>query len=134
MKILLVDDEPDGREVIRQSLTRLGAEVEVAASAAEAIDLLSTVQPDLLISDITMPDEDGYALMRRVRSLSPEAGGKIPAIALSAYSRDEDRQRSLAAGFQAHLAKPVEPNELLEALLAWKPSGTPLVHLAREIA
>jgi signal transduction histidine kinase/DNA-binding response OmpR family regulator len=137
LKILLVDDEPDGREVVRQTLNRFGAEVEIASSAAEAMELLSAAQPDLLISDIAMPDEDGYALVRRVRSLAPEAGGKIPAIALSAYSRDEDRQRALTAGFQSHVAKPVEPEELLQAVLPWKPEKkpeTPALRLARESA
>ncbi len=134
LKILLVDDERDGREVVRQTLSRFGADVETASSAAEAMELLASCQPDLLISDIAMPDEDGYALVRRVRSLSPEAGGKIPAIALSAYSRDEDRQRALTAGFQSHVAKPVEPEDLLAAVLSWKPEKVAQLRLARESA
>jgi len=137
LKVLLVDDEPDGREVTRQTLSRFGAEVEVASSAAEAMERLGACQPDILISDIAMPDEDGYALVRRIRSLPPEAGGNIPAIALSAYSRDEDRQRALTAGFQSHVAKPVEPEELLQAVLPWKPekpAETPSLRLARESA
>jgi CheY-like chemotaxis protein len=125
VRILLVDDEPDGLDVVRQMLERAGAKVTPASSSAEAMELLAQHRPDLIISDIAMPGEDGYALVRRVRSLSAEAGGSTPAVALSAYSRDEDRQQALTAGFQAHVAKPVEPAGLLEALLPWVPQTRP---------
>ena len=82
---------------------------------------------DVLVTDIAMPDEDGYALIRAVRALPPEAGGSVPAVAVTAYARDEDRARSLAAGFQAHLAKPVESHELIGALARWAPPiGAPV--------
>ena len=119
LRVLLVDDDPDAREVIREFLIRGGAEVATAASAAEAFNRLDTDRPHVLLSDIAMPEEDGYSFVRRVRCLPPEAGGAIPAIALSAYARDEDRRKSLEAGFQAHLAKPVEPQELLIAVARW---------------
>lgn len=119
LRILLVDDDADAREVIREFLIRGGAEVSTAASAAEAFNRLDADRPHLLLSDIAMPEEDGYSFVRRVRSLPPEAGGSIPAIALSAYARDEDCRKSLASGFQAHLAKPVEPQELLNTVARW---------------
>lgn len=119
VRVLLVDDDPDAREVIREFLIRGGAEVATAASAAEAFIRLDEYRPNILISDIAMPEEDGYSFVRRVRSLPREAGGALPAIALSAYAREEDRRKSLSAGFQAHLAKPVEPQELLSTLARW---------------
>ncbi|HSU66271.1 MAG TPA: response regulator, partial [Tepidisphaeraceae bacterium] len=119
VRVLVVDDDPDAREVVREMLTRAGAVAITADSAAQAVDLLQTHRPHVLVSDIAMPDEDGYGLVHRIRSLPPDAGGTTPAIALSAYARDEDRRRSLAAGFQAHLGKPVEPRELISALAQW---------------
>ena len=119
LRVLLVDDDPDAREVIREFLIRGGADVATAASAAEAFIRLDEYRPHILVSDIAMPEEDGYSFVRRVRSLPREAGGALPAIALSAYAREEDRRKSLMAGFQAHLAKPVEPRELLSTLARW---------------
>jgi signal transduction histidine kinase len=119
LRVLLVDDDPDAREVIREFLVRGGADVVTAASAAEGFLRLDEYRPHILISDIAMPEEDGYAFVRRVRGLPREAGGALPAIALSAYAREEDRRKSLMAGFQAHLAKPVEPQELLNTLARW---------------
>jgi signal transduction histidine kinase/ActR/RegA family two-component response regulator len=115
LRILVVDDEADVRELITYILEACGTEVLAAASADEAIAALtrSSTAIDVLISDIGMPDEDGYTLLRRVRALKPENGGKIPAIALTAYARTEDRRTALLAGFQCHIAKPVEPAELV---------------------
>ncbi|MEW6209759.1 MAG: response regulator [Acidobacteriota bacterium] len=113
---LVVDDETDARDLLTTLLQQYGARVTPAASAAEALSVLSEVepgrQPDVLVSDIGMPDVDGYALIRRVRALDPERGGRIPAIALTAYGRPIDRIRALSAGFQMHMPKPVEPAEL----------------------
>jgi PAS domain S-box-containing protein len=112
LKILVVDDEPDTRELLKVGLGRCGAEVTAASSAAEALESIEKSAPDLLISDIGMPDEDGYELMRRVRGLPAEAGGRVPAIALTAYARVEDRMHALRAGYQMHVPKPVELAEL----------------------
>ncbi|HEX8190810.1 MAG TPA: hybrid sensor histidine kinase/response regulator, partial [Pyrinomonadaceae bacterium] len=112
LKILVVDDEPDTREMLKAGLGQCGAEVWAAASAAEALEAIEKSAPDLLISDIGMPDEDGYELMRRVRKLPPGAGGRVPAIALTAYARVEDRMHALRAGYQMHVPKPVELAEL----------------------
>jgi PAS domain S-box-containing protein len=113
LKILVVDDEPDTRELLKASLRECGAEVSVAGSTREAITSLGSAVPDVLISDIGMPDEDGYDLIRLVRALPQESGGKVPAIALTAYARVEDRLKALRAGFQMHVPKPVELAELV---------------------
>jgi signal transduction histidine kinase len=112
LRVLVVDDEADARETLEQILRHCDAEVRTAASAAEALPLLQAWRPHVLLSDIGMPGEDGYSLIRRVRELPPERGGKTPAVALTAFARSEDRRRALSAGFQMHLAKPVEINEL----------------------
>lgn len=112
LKLLVVDDEPDARELLRAHLTRCGAEVVLASSAPEALDLVSSARPDLLISDIGMPGMDGYTLLRALRQLTPDQGGKTPAIALTAYVRTEERARAFRAGFQAHVPKPIEISEL----------------------
>jgi PAS domain S-box-containing protein len=113
LKVLVVDDEADTRELLRAVLGRCGAEVTTAGSAEEALDLLKQSRPDVLVSDIGMPGEDGYELIKKVRALSSEDGGKIPAIALTAYARAEDRLQVLRAGYQMHVAKPVELTELV---------------------
>lgn len=113
VSVLVVDDDPDAREIMRKIISRSGAEVVTADSAANAFEVLQMLRPTLLISDIGMPVEDGYDLIRRVRELSVEDGGKTPAVALTAFARSEDRQRALLAGYQMHLSKPVEPLELL---------------------
>jgi PAS domain S-box-containing protein len=113
LRILVVDDEGDTRELLKQGLEYCGATVSVVGSAAEALDALSAGVPDILISDIGMPGTDGYDLIRQVRGLSPEGGGKIPAIALTAYTRTEDRLQSLRAGYDMHVPKPVELAELV---------------------
>ena len=116
LRVMVVDDEQDARDVIGEILRRGGADVTVAATAQEGLRLLGSVRPDVIVSDIAMPDEDGYAFIRCVRQLSAGDGGATPSIALTAYAREEDRARSLAAGFQAHLAKPVEPGDLVAAV------------------
>ena len=113
LRVLVVDDEPDTRELIQQLLSECRAEVHTAASAAEALALLQTLRPDLLLSDIGMPVCDGYQLIRDIRKLPPEQGGKTPAIALTAFARSEDRTRAMLAGYQVHVAKPIEPQELV---------------------
>ncbi|WP_343211144.1 hybrid sensor histidine kinase/response regulator [Archangium violaceum] len=115
-RILVVDDEDDNREVLKVMLEEYGAHVVTAASAAEALRAVREVRPELLISDIGMPGEDGYRLISQVRALSAEEGGGVPAVALTAYARVEDRARALTAGFNMHVAKPVEPSELLTVL------------------
>ena len=112
-RIVVVDDEPDARDLVKRLLSDCGAEVHVAANAAEALGLVETVKPDVLVSDIGMPEIDGYELLRRVRALGPARGGNVPAIALTAFARSEDRTRALLAGFKVHVSKPVEPPELI---------------------
>ena len=118
LRILVVDDEADAREILRRVLGSANAQVRTAASAQEAMTQLREFRPDVLVSDIGMPGEDGYTLLRRVRALSPTEGGRIPAIALTAFARVEDRRRALDAGFQLHLAKPVQAAELLASIAA----------------
>lgn len=117
VKVLVVDDEFDARNLVKRLLEDRDATVRIAGSAEEAFELLQAEPPDVLISDIGMPGEDGYSLIRRVRALPREQGGRTPALALTAYARTEDRQRVILAGFHMHLAKPVEAGELL-ALVA----------------
>jgi len=113
LRVLIVDDEEDTRELLRVVLEQCGSEVVTAGSAMEALVALEKSKPDVLISDIGMPEEDGYALISKVRALSAMRGGKVPAIALTAYARTDDRVRALMAGFQVHLPKPIEPVELV---------------------
>jgi len=113
VKILVVDDEPDARSLLRRILEDCEAVVCTASSANEALDRLETDRPDVLVSDIGLPNEDGYSLIRRIRALGPDRGGKTRAIALTAYARAEDRMKAIVAGFQHHVAKPVEPVELI---------------------
>jgi len=113
LKILIVDDEADTRDIIQRTLESRDAAVWTAASAGEALTLLGRERPHILISDIGMPHEDGYWLIRQVRALDPDRGGAIPAVALTAFARSEDRRRALRSGYQAHIAKPVEPAELM---------------------
>ena len=117
VKILVVDDDTDTREFMVFLLEQAQASVISASSAGEAFAALTSSQPDILLSDIGMSDRDGYMLMRQVRALPPEQGGQVPAIALTAYAGDFNHKQALAAGFQRHVAKPVEPNELLTAIV-----------------
>jgi PAS domain S-box-containing protein len=119
IRVLLVDDDPDARELISDVVTAAGAVVTKAASAHEAYAALRADAPHVLISDIGMPGEDGYSLIRRVRALPPEHGGDVPAIALTAYGRPEDVRAATEAGFQLHVVKPVKPDALLGAITAW---------------
>jgi CheY-like chemotaxis protein len=112
LRVLIVDDEPEARILIQEVLELCGAKAEECGTAEEALERLTAGKFDILVSDIGMPEEDGYSLIERVRSLPAEKGGRIPAIALTAYARVEDRVRALKAGFQAHLPKPIEPVEL----------------------
>jgi len=113
IKVLVVDDEADARDLIKRVLVECDAEVITAGTAAEALRLVDSDRPDVLVSDIGMPDVDGYELMRRLRALHGGAGIRLPAIALTAFARSEDRTRALRAGFLVHVAKPVEPSELI---------------------
>jgi signal transduction histidine kinase/ActR/RegA family two-component response regulator len=113
---LVVDDEDDARELVKTVIAQYGADVVVSRSAAEAFALITTTPeqrpPDVIVTDLSMPDEDGYSLLQRVREWEHERGLHIPAVALTAFGRSEDRNRALTAGFQMHVAKPVEPDEL----------------------
>jgi PAS domain S-box-containing protein len=122
--VLIVDDEPDGRQLMVRILEGRGARVTAVAGGAEALQLLQSRPFDILVSDIGMPDLDGYELMRRARLLDEGRPGPIPAIAVTAYARAEDRQRSLLAGYQMHLAKPIEARELVAGIAS-------LLHLRR---
>jgi CheY-like chemotaxis protein len=113
VRVLAVDDEADARQLIKRVLTGCGAHVEIADSGAAALRVLERARPDVLVMDIGMPHEDGYAAIRKVRDLPAESGGAVPAIALTAFARSEDRRRAILSGFQMHLAKPVEPAELI---------------------
>jgi CheY-like chemotaxis protein len=116
VRVLVVDDEPDARELLKTVLAEANAQVETAGSVAEALDTVTRFQPHVLVSDVGMPGEDGYAFIRRLRDQGAARGGDIPAIALTAYTHSEDRTRALAAGFTSHLAKPVRPEDLLSVV------------------
>ena len=118
LRILVVDDEPDSRELVATILKRCGGEVRCSKSAAEAIRAFKEWHPDLLISDIAMPNEDGFILLKKLRSLKSKRAKQIPAVALSAYASDEDRSLALEKGFQLHLPKPIEPDHLVTSIAA----------------
>jgi CheY-like chemotaxis protein len=118
LRILVVDDSPDGRTLTSLVLTQAGASVKAVASVREALQMIDAERPDVLVSDIGLPDEDGYTLIRQIRLHEAEQGGFLPAVALTGFARAEDRARILAAGFQAHLPKPVEPVELTATIAA----------------
>ena len=126
VRVLAVDDEVDALELVAEILTERGAEVRIAQSAREGLESLEAFKPHLIISDVGMPIMDGVALIRAVRALSADKGGETPAIALTAFARVEDRQRSLDAGYQMHLSKPVEISQLVKgvALLARRLSSS----------
>jgi CheY-like chemotaxis protein len=124
-RVLIVDDDTDTRELLEWVLKRAGAEVIAVSSAKEAIATLEKEKPHVLVSDIAMPEEDGYSLLRRVRALPPERGGRVPAVALTAHSLVQDRIQSLRAGFQSHVPKPVVPEELVEVIASIVQLRTP---------
>jgi CheY-like chemotaxis protein len=113
LRVLLVDDEPEARLIVGTVMRRAGAEVRACFSARDGLAELVQWRPDVILSDIGMPQEDGYSFMAKIRSLSREEGGETPAAALTAYAREEDRRQALAAGYQMHVAKPIEPNHLI---------------------
>jgi CheY-like chemotaxis protein len=116
VRILMVDDEPDGCAAMAYALEDYGARVTIVASAREAMQAIECDVPDVLLTDLEMPGEDGYALIRKVRALAPDRGGRVPAAALTARSEDEDKVRALRAGFQLHLAKPLSPPDVAAAV------------------
>ncbi len=118
LRVLAVDDDADARELLAASLMQYGADVRTVASAPEVLANLAVFQPDVLVSDISMPDVDGYQLIQQVRSLPPTAGGQVPAIALTAYARNSDRKHAIASGYQWHLTKPLDPERLVQAIAA----------------
>jgi PAS domain S-box-containing protein len=126
LRVLVVDDEPDALDLASAVLGGAGAAVRTCASAREALDVLRQWRADVLVSDVEMPGENGYSLIRKVRALGAEQGGQIPAVALTAYGRAEDRSRALSAGYTVHVAKPVDPGELtiIIASLAARPPRT----------
>jgi CheY-like chemotaxis protein len=113
VRVLVVDDEPDARELVERILAECGAVIRAEAGTAAAERALAEFSPQVLVSDIGMPEEDGYMLIRRIRTLPPEQGGRIPAAALTAFAGAEDRRRALQAGFQMHVPKPIDARELV---------------------
>jgi CheY-like chemotaxis protein len=116
LRVLVVEDDADTRQLLTVLLESHGADVSTAASAQEAMQTFGLSRPDVLLCDIGLPGENGYTLLRQIRALGAEKGGNVPALALTAYARPEDGQRSLAAGFQMHLSKPIDPSVLTRAI------------------
>jgi len=116
VNVLLVDDDSDTLKLMTTALTRRHATVTAVSSAGEAIQAIQRRRPDVLVSDIAMPGEDGYGLIEKVRSLESDEAENIPAVAITAYAKDEDRERALSSGFQIYLAKPVEVTELISVV------------------
>jgi CheY-like chemotaxis protein len=116
VRVLVVDDHEESRRLVQAVLADCGADVSVAGSADEALELLRSVYVDVLVSDIGLPDCDGYDLIRRLREREREHGGRIPAVALTAYAGDDDRARAVAAGFQHYVTKPVGPADLADVV------------------
>ena len=119
MNILIVDDDADSQELLALILAETGANVTRAASASEALALLNQSQPNLIISDIAMPDTDGYSLIQKIRAMPSKIISQIPAIALTAYDADEDRDKALALGFQEFITKPIDPDKLLSKVISF---------------
>jgi PAS domain S-box-containing protein len=116
VRVVVVDDDPDTREVLKTVLSQVGAHVMAADSASQALAQITATPPDVIIADIGMPGEDGYSFIQKVRQSNPDRGGSAPAIALTAFARREDRERALAAGYQRHLSKPLNPSTLVQAV------------------
>jgi CheY-like chemotaxis protein len=121
--VLAVDDEQDALELLNYLLTRHGAEVRAESSVAGALAALKTWRPDVIVSDIAMPGEDGFSLIKQLRALPEAEGGRIPVVALTAYVGKKERAKIFASGFQMYLPKPVEAADLLEALAGFAPAG-----------
>jgi CheY-like chemotaxis protein len=117
-RILIVEDDPDTQALLKAVLEGHGAETVVVDSSFEGLAEIARRKPDVIISDIGLAGENGYAFIRKLRSLPPEGGGHIPAVALTAYAASMDRRQALLAGFQTHLSKPVEPDDLLAVILS----------------
>jgi CheY-like chemotaxis protein len=132
VRVLVVDDERDSLEFVRRLLKECKANVITAPSAAEGLQLIHAERPDVIVSDIGMPEKDGLEMMRELRAQAP-SGDKIPAIALTAFARSEDRTRAMLAGYQVHLSKPVQPQELIAAVanLAGRTGGENAVNTYR---
>jgi CheY-like chemotaxis protein len=113
---LVVDDDDDSREMLEQLLAGAGAGLRTANSAKAALQALDEEVPDILVSDIGMPEEDGFSLIRRIRLRAPAEGGLVPAVALTAYARGEDRALALRAGFSSHVSKPIDPGEIIAVI------------------
>jgi signal transduction histidine kinase/ActR/RegA family two-component response regulator len=113
IKVMLVDDEPDAIGLVKRIMEDCGATVKACMSGTECLDCIASLKPDVVIMDIGMEEMDGYSLIGKVRALSPEKGGRTPAVALTAFARSEDRRQAMLAGFDVHVAKPVEPDELV---------------------
>ena len=124
-RVVVVDDDADARDLLATVLAQRSAEVFAASSAPEAFALLKQHRPNVLISDIAMPEEDGYTLIRRVRALAIEEGGRTPAVAVTAYAGRGDRSRALEAGFDAHYAKPIDIDKLMEHLFDLRSTSPP---------
>lgn len=118
LRVLIVDDEPDARDLLSTILKRCGSDVRCSESAADAMQAFAEWEPDVLVSDIGMPNEDGYTFIKKVRQLDSNRAQTIPAVALTAYATDEDRMRALEAGFQTHVAKPIEPEDFVNSIAA----------------
>lgn len=121
---LVVEDDDDARDLMIMVLKYTGAEITAVKSAEEAVAALDRTEPDVLVSDMGLPGEDGYALVRKVRLRKPEDGGNIPAVAVTAWASDDDRQRAIAAGFQAHVSKPIDASFLLNTIASLVGRGT----------
>jgi CheY-like chemotaxis protein len=117
-RVLVVEDDDDSREALRIILEQWGAIVDTATSAGDALERLKAFRPHVLLSDLAMPGEDGYSLIRRVRALEAHEGGRTPAAALTAFARPDDRERALAAGYQRHVSKPLDPGDLFAVVAA----------------
>ncbi len=124
--MLVVDDEMDCRELVQTIIERAGAQVTACASVMEALAALDREVPDVIVSDIAMPVQDGLTFVRTLRARATAAGGAVPAIAVTAYTREEDRKAAIAAGFTAHLGKPVEPRRLIELIVETVRPSAPL--------
>jgi CheY-like chemotaxis protein len=123
VRALVVDDDSDTRDLLAEVLRSRGVQVTAASSADEGLAALDLEIPDVLLSDIAMPDHDGFDLIRRVRERPADRGGRVPAVAITAYARPEDTERSLASGFQMHLSKPVDMDELLATVASLAGKG-----------